>query len=286
MRKPGKGFSGRLEDMMLADLLQALQIGKKSAMVRVHCDHRDGSIVMKNGELLTASLGDSNPEQALLRMFTWKKGNFRVDLREVDQSRDFDLSGDELIQMGNRHCAEWDRIAVKLPDMETKITSAKGDLSSLSVIQRKQLQELNGHTTLVDFIEGFELPDLEALQITADLLGKGLIVKAGEGQEDDAGTMAGTVLSRHEQYIRAIQTFLNTEPDSAKKRKVDRRKKDRRSGSERRAKSRRLSDYVGDDNITHLNRTELLMIREKLSNGNPAVLNSFFQDIHVENANR
>ena len=266
--KHSRGFSGRLDDMMLVDLLQALRIGGKSAFVKVYTERDEGSVFMKQGELLNASLGDLEPKEALFRMCTWLEGHFRVELREIDQESGFDISSDALIEQGLAYRSEWHRIAAGLPPLGTRMTSGKEKIAALSPAQEALLQRLNGQTTVWDLIESVELPGLETLRTAAELYKTGLLEKApDEPQANEDLTHKRQLRNRSERFIDVIEAFMNAGTGSTKERKIERRRKDRRSGSERRTDSRRLSDQLGQENSLHLNRTELLMIREKLANG-------------------
>jgi CheY-like chemotaxis protein len=290
-KKDNKGFSGRLNDMILLDLLQALQIGTKSAFVKVHTERQDGAIFMKNGQLLSATCGDLPPKDALFRMFTWSDGAFRVELRNVDQQEEFSDSTEDLIHAGVQYRDAWHKIAAKLPPLHTRITSDVSEVATLPAAQQTLLQGINGQTSMFDLVEGTELADLEALRAAAILFTQGLLreapepVRTAEERQQESGSRA----NRSHRFADMIQSFLSSDCDAAQDRKIERRRKDRRNGEERRMKQRRLSDYVSQESETRLNRTELLMIREKLANGRSGEatgLNQILSETQPKHADR
>jgi len=86
--KHGKdGFFGNLSEMNLVDLIQTLEVGKKSAILRLKRNGIEGQVSIQSGEVINAALDKYQPEQALAKMFTWTEGQFYVDLREVNSPK-------------------------------------------------------------------------------------------------------------------------------------------------------------------------------------------------------
>ncbi|MGH7453170.1 MAG: response regulator, partial [bacterium] len=79
--RQARGFSGSLGEMSLVDLLQTLDVGNKTAVVRLQQAGKEGLVFITSGQVIDAMLGDLEARRALLRMFTWTDGAFRVEIR-------------------------------------------------------------------------------------------------------------------------------------------------------------------------------------------------------------
>ena len=81
-RTPHEGhMEGELTDVGIPDLLQSMEIGMKTATIRMK--EMDAEIVVQNGAFLYARLGQFTGEQALQRIFLLEKGGFSVKFNEI-----------------------------------------------------------------------------------------------------------------------------------------------------------------------------------------------------------
>src|SRR5262249_24997671 len=76
-------FAGSLADMGLVDLLQTIDISRKSGVLYLTSDGRSGAIYFQEGKLLHAELGKLKGERAVYRFLIWNEGNFDLDFRPV-----------------------------------------------------------------------------------------------------------------------------------------------------------------------------------------------------------
>jgi CheY-like chemotaxis protein len=69
-------FSGKLGGISLVDLLQVLNIGRRTAAVTVTRGELEGRIFLCNGEVVHAEVGDIAGRDAFQRLMAWKGGRF------------------------------------------------------------------------------------------------------------------------------------------------------------------------------------------------------------------
>ncbi|MEE4356507.1 MAG: response regulator [Desulfococcaceae bacterium] len=74
-------MEGNLSDAGLSDLLQSMELGLKTATIRLK--DMDAEIVIRDGELLYVRQGDFRGDEALLRIFLLEKGYFSIQFNEV-----------------------------------------------------------------------------------------------------------------------------------------------------------------------------------------------------------
>ncbi len=74
-------MEGELTDLGISDLLQSMEMGMKTATIRMK--EMDAEIVVDNGGFLYARQGRFTGEQALQRIFLLEKGGFSVKFNEI-----------------------------------------------------------------------------------------------------------------------------------------------------------------------------------------------------------
>jgi response regulator RpfG family c-di-GMP phosphodiesterase len=72
------GLTGRLEDFGIADILQILNLGRKTARVDIIRERTRGTIYLQNGNVIHASTGDLKGKEAFLHMMQWETGVFNI----------------------------------------------------------------------------------------------------------------------------------------------------------------------------------------------------------------
>lgn len=88
LARPAGGFSGRLEDFDLAELLQALGLGSKTGRVRVACEDVEGDIYVCEGQVVKAALGGLSSEDAVYSLLALRRGTFEFEAGPVDVEPD------------------------------------------------------------------------------------------------------------------------------------------------------------------------------------------------------
>lgn len=89
-RKPRK-ISGQLGIMTLADIIQILDMNRKSCVVTLKKDRITGRVYFRNGRIIDAEVGKLQGEEALLELLGWKEADFIVET-------DIDLPFEEKIR--------------------------------------------------------------------------------------------------------------------------------------------------------------------------------------------
>lgn len=89
-RKPRK-ISGQLGIMTLADIIQILDMNRRSCVVTLKKDRLTGRVYFRNGKIIDAEAGKLQSEEALLELLGWKEADFIVET-------DIDLPFEERIK--------------------------------------------------------------------------------------------------------------------------------------------------------------------------------------------
>src|SRR5579859_5607246 len=77
-------FAGQLADMAVVDLIQTIEISRKSGVIHFkHPDEKRGSIYFRSGKVIDAELGRLTGEEAVYRLLVWSDGEFEVEFKNV-----------------------------------------------------------------------------------------------------------------------------------------------------------------------------------------------------------
>ena len=71
-------MKGQLEDMAVADIIQHNCQDRKTARVSIKNGRRKAELFFKNGNVVHASSGDQEGEEAIYQVITWEKGSFML----------------------------------------------------------------------------------------------------------------------------------------------------------------------------------------------------------------
>jgi len=77
--RPRRGISGNLDSLGLADMIQTLSIGMKTACLTLNSNDREGKIWFENGTPRHAETADLSGEKAFFEMVRWDTGEFVIE---------------------------------------------------------------------------------------------------------------------------------------------------------------------------------------------------------------
>jgi CheY-like chemotaxis protein len=173
-------FAGSLEDMSVVDLLQTIEVSRKSGIARITNGKREGIVYFRDGKLVDAELGKLRGEEAVYRALLWTGGHFEVEFKAVDNPDVIPTSTQGLLMEGMRRVDEWGRLSEQLPsldiifdvDHETlveRLTEIPDELNAI-------LRLLDGRRALMEIIDESPFDDLSTLSVISKLYFEGLLV--------------------------------------------------------------------------------------------------------------
>jgi CheY-like chemotaxis protein len=271
-----KGFAGDLKEMNLVDLLQTLEVGKKTGVLRLNVDGREGVVFLRDGEVVDAAVDDLQAVDALHRLFTWSEGNFFVEMRPIDRERTIEGPNKRLWTEGMRRLDEWEKLRRQLPPLKTVVVrNTTVDVSELEDEHRALWTLLSEPKRLIDLVYDSDLEDLVALERLAELYHRGALQALPAEEFPANGTVSlGLHHTDHngqpaENKLRVLFSSLFGKKEDRQPASVhnDRWRQERRHGVDRRTRTRRNDEGRREKNSVYLSRSELLVIRERLLQG-------------------
>jgi CheY-like chemotaxis protein len=175
-------FAGQLSDMAVVDLIQTIEISRKSGVIHFVADARRAAIYFRNGKVIDAELGRLQGEDAVYRLLIWTDGEFEVEFKNIRRKDVIDLSSQGLLMEGMRRLDEWGRLLEQLPPLETVFEVDYKELADrLAEIPDEIngiLRLFDGRRSLMQVVDDCDFGDLEALNIISKLYFEGLIYEA------------------------------------------------------------------------------------------------------------
>src|SRR5690349_7734451 len=99
-------FSGNIEDMSVAELLQTVQLGGKDAEIRIEQERELSHIWCVGGQVVDATTGALRGAAAVYRLLSFERGRVHADFSPVQRSRAITVSTQTLLMEGARRFDE------------------------------------------------------------------------------------------------------------------------------------------------------------------------------------
>ena len=181
-------FSGNLSDMSVVDLVQTLEMGKKSGALHIKNQKRMEAVVyFRDGRIVDCALGERlSGETAFYRLLSWQEGEFAIEFKPIEREERIKTSTQGLLMEGMRRIDEWGRIVEQLPSLDRifvidyalltdRLAEIPDDVNLL-------LRLFDGRRTLDQVVEEADYDDLAAAGVLSKLFFEGIIKEApGQG---------------------------------------------------------------------------------------------------------
>ncbi len=172
---------GALSEMGLVDLVQTLELGRKSGAMRVEATGTSGALWLRDGCIVDAVLGRHRGEDAVYRLLGLSEGRFEVELAPQNREDRIGAPTHALLAEGVRRIAERRRLCESLPPHSAVLVP---DLARVAERLADIPDEMNPVLRLVDgvrsvgqIIQDCDLDDLVALEALVKLVRGGLLVE-------------------------------------------------------------------------------------------------------------
>jgi CheY-like chemotaxis protein len=179
-KDPKASFAGNLSDMGVVDLVQTLEMGKKSGALHIRSTKGVEALAyFRDGRIVDCELGRVTGENAFYRLLNWQEGEFAIEFKPIDRAERIPVSTQGLLMEGMRRIDEWGRIVEQLPALDRvfaldyavlseRLAEIPDDVNTL-------LRLFDGRRTLEAVIEEADYDDLAAAGVISKLFFEGII---------------------------------------------------------------------------------------------------------------
>ena len=176
-------FSGSLTDMGLVDLLQTIDISRKSGVLELRFEGRSGMITFRDGQVLDAELGSFFGERAIYRLLLWNEGEFEIDFRPVRVEQRVQIPTQGLLMEGMRRLDEWGRTCEQIPPLQSVLEVQAEELTARLAELPDEINGIlklfDGQRSIQDVVDGMQADDLSTLSAISKLYFEGIVQPTG-----------------------------------------------------------------------------------------------------------
>jgi DNA-binding response OmpR family regulator len=182
-------FSGQLADMAIVDLLQTIEISRKSGTIELETDLGNATVWFRDGKVIDAQMGRLQAAAAVYRLLGISEGTFEVEFRTINRTSVVEEATQTLLMEGMRRVDEWVRLLEGLPPLDHILTLDERLLAvrsePLMTEEATLLRRFDGRRTIIEIIDDAGVDDLEVLQMIGSLYFEGLLTdELGSGDDE------------------------------------------------------------------------------------------------------
>ena len=163
----GDRFFGRLEEMGLLDLLQVIDVSRRSGELQIEHRGQRGSLSFKDGQLLDAQMGHLSGTDAIYRLLTWEFGQYEFDFNAPAKPKRIEKTIAEVKKEGLKRLDKWNQMCGQLPSLDTVLRVDRAAVSDRGEPLTEEMSVLlnlfDGRRTMQEVVDQARLPDLNVL---------------------------------------------------------------------------------------------------------------------------
>ncbi len=183
-------FTGRLADMAVVDLLQTIEISRKSGVINFMTALGPSKVWFREGSVVDAEMGRLQGEAAIYRLLSLGDGEFELEFKKINRGQQIHATTQALLMEGMRRVDEWGRLMEQLPPLDAVLVvdgpayaerhaEMPDDHSAI-------LRRFDGRRNILEVVDDAGLDDLVALGAICQFFFEGLLTAADEG-DDSSG---------------------------------------------------------------------------------------------------
>ncbi len=179
-------FSGLLTDMAVVDLIQTIEISRKSGTIHLDTELGEAIVWFRDGAVIDAEMGRLTGEPAIYRLLGQSEGHFEVEFKPVNRGQVITESTQGILMEGMRRVDEWGRLMEQLPPLDTVLAVDQEHLDErggeLSKEQLHILHFFDRRRSIIDVVDESGADDIEALTAISTFYFEGLLTPSEEGE--------------------------------------------------------------------------------------------------------
>ena len=171
-------FSGNVEDMSVAELLQTVQLGGKDAEIQIEENREVSRIWCIAGQVVDAQTGELGGAPAMYRLLSLERGRIHADFSPVQRARTIQVSTQALLMEGARRFDECNQLRGRLSDTTAVFVPSDRSLAPdvrATPEQFSVLRLFDGVRSIEDVVRASPCGDLETLGSIVTLMDMGLL---------------------------------------------------------------------------------------------------------------
>jgi len=171
-------FYGDFDDIAFAELLQLLNLGRKSGTLSVRLGQGTASVHLRDGEIVHATCGSLSGAEVIYRLLGAAVGEFQFERSLQPVTRTITENTDSLVLEGMRRIDEWAQLEREFADLNVllRIRPSSADrFDTLDEEARTVLALVDATRDVAAIIRESGLEPLRAMLVITDLIGQGIV---------------------------------------------------------------------------------------------------------------
>jgi DNA-binding response OmpR family regulator len=182
-------FSGQLADMAVVDLVQTIEISRKTGTISLTTELGEATVWFREGAIIDAEMGRLQGEPAIYRLLGLSDGHFDVEFKPVNRHQVIHESTQAILMEGMRRVDEWGRLMEQLPPLDSLLAPDPEQLADrrtdLTKEQLAILHHFDGRRTIIEVVDESGQDDIEALTQISTFFFEGLLTPFEGPSEDE-----------------------------------------------------------------------------------------------------
>lgn len=173
-------YTGSLDDIPVADLLQTSHMGGKNAVITITHGLEQSAIWCEWGVIVDAESGRLRGEAAVYRILSLESGHVSAEFRLEPRPRTIERPFHMLVLEAARHKDECARLIGELDGTSSIYLQAPGAWAADTTLTEREMLELcDGERSVADILATSDAADLDTLTAIASLVSRGYLLRNG-----------------------------------------------------------------------------------------------------------
>jgi len=172
-------FSGQLADMAVVDLIQTIEISRKTGTISLSTELGEATVWFREGTIIDAEMGRLQAGPAIYRLLGLSDGHFDVEFKPVNRHKVINESTQGILMEGMRRVDEWGRLMEQLPPLDSILATDPEQLEErredLTDEQLAILHHFDGRRNIIEVVDESGQDDIEALTAISTFFFEGLL---------------------------------------------------------------------------------------------------------------
>jgi hypothetical protein len=173
------GLFGTFDDLSFGEVLQLLNLGRKSGMLVVRQGRLEATVHLRDGQVVDAAANDAHGAEVVYRLLGWRDGEFEFTRSVKPVSRTIQESTESLVLEGMKRLDEWQNIEQEFADMNVIVRMKGSDAAerfdALEPDARKILRLVDARRDVATIIRESGIEPVRAIMTITELIAQGIV---------------------------------------------------------------------------------------------------------------
>ncbi len=177
---------GSLSELPLSDVIQLVSVSGKTGAFEIERDSESGTIYLRAGQIVDATVGNLRGESAVYEMATWNQGTFSFKPGEESEKVTIHLSNASLMMEAARRLDEWRVLSRKIPSLDLvpyfTTREAGTDQVTLSPQEWILITRIDGEMSIEEIAADLRWAPFDVSKLLFGMITNGLVALARSGE--------------------------------------------------------------------------------------------------------